>query len=650
MGVWQEVQDDQGRVYYYNPETQETSWDNPEAPSSLWKVYTTEEGKEYYYNESTGETTWDKPKELDQEEEVKETEEIEIADQPHETDETKTESKLSEQDLKLLEEKPKRGKLSEIPRFELPEEAQAAFSSMLELKGVDSTWSFDRVIETFINDPIYWLASDALQRKRNYDEFLVKRVQEQAQNKTQLVETFRENFNGVLSEFREAGKVKATTRWSTVKELLISEDNPIFKHSILPDSEIESIYHDFVSEFTKKEKEVEDEKKTQAKSELRSYLLQITPASESKALSWKQLYSNLQKDERFRANKHFHVLTKLDILELYKDAIYPNIVELIKENVTALEKQNYRNDRRARDAFKKLLLLVTISAKTQFLDILPEIEDNDAFIEICGRNGLTPLELFWDAVDEKKQALNVKKDIVKQVLQGTNLALDDILESLQKFQDTIDSFEDERLVLLNIDSQELRAIYEVLQEEHKRVKEKEEKLYQGELESRTKAFGLWLARNHSLVDKNVLEVREAKKAQEKDDMASGVPETATENKENDGDNKENNDENTNNELLPKFGTVVEISESGPRLKYHLPNLTQWLQVESENLTSLRELIDKKHKGDTEVINEKLLIAIENSVNIFVSLLSAPVRKRPADDTILETKKPRVEKKAILMNY
>lgn len=650
MGVWQEVQDDQGRVYYYNSETQETSWENPEAASSVWKVYTTEEGKEYYYNETTGETTWDKPKELEQKEEVKETKEVEIADQPQEIDETKSETKLSEQDLKLLEEKPKRGKLSEIPKFELPEEAQAAFFSMLELKGVDSTWSFDRVIETFISDPIYWLASDALQRKQNYDEYLVKRVQEQAQNKTQLVQTFKENFNGVLSEYKEAGKVKATTRWSTVKELLISEDNPIFKHSILPDSEIESIYHEFVSEFTKKEKEVEDEKKTQAKSELQSYLLQITPASESKALSWKQLYSNLQKDERFRANKHFQVLTKLDILELYKDTIYPTIVELIKKNVSAFETQNYTNDRKARDAFKKLLLLVNISGNTQFLDILPQIEDHDAFIEICGRNGLTPLELFWDIVDEKKQALNVKKDIVKQALQSTNLAWDGFLESLQKFQDTIDSLEDERLALLNIDLEEWKVIYEVLQEEHKRAKEKEEKVYQSELEARTKAFALWLARNYSLVDKNVLEVREVKKSQEKENTASGKPETIKEDKEAITENNKNNGESTESGLPPKYGTVVEISESGPRLKHHLPDLTQWLQLESENLTSLKKLIDKKHMQNTEEFNEKLLSAIEDSVNIFVSLLGAPVRKRPAEESPLEPKKPRVEKKAVLMNY
>ena len=53
---------------------------------------------------------------------------------------------------------------------------------------------------------------------------------------------------------------------------------------------------------------------------------------------------------------------------------------------------------------------------TEFKDIIDKIENNDAFIEICGRNGSSALELFWDIVDEKKQILKVKKNLVDSVI------------------------------------------------------------------------------------------------------------------------------------------------------------------------------------------------------------------------------------------
>ena len=93
---WSAFYDDEGRIYYYNSTSGESSWDPPEKfnpppetagepnaastegddktneeekgessttshAKNAWVAYHDEEGREYYFNTITEETTWDKP-------------------------------------------------------------------------------------------------------------------------------------------------------------------------------------------------------------------------------------------------------------------------------------------------------------------------------------------------------------------------------------------------------------------------------------------------------------------------------------------------------------------------------------------------------------------------------------------------------------
>lgn len=62
---WGAYQDDQGRTYYANPMTGETSWDPP-APAVVlpdgWTAHQDPEtGKTFYANVTTGESSWEPP-------------------------------------------------------------------------------------------------------------------------------------------------------------------------------------------------------------------------------------------------------------------------------------------------------------------------------------------------------------------------------------------------------------------------------------------------------------------------------------------------------------------------------------------------------------------------------------------------------------
>ncbi|XP_021988535.1 pre-mRNA-processing protein 40A isoform X2 [Helianthus annuus] len=70
---WQEYTAADGRRYYYNKRTKQSSWEKPlelmtplerADASTVWKEFTTAEGKKYYYNKDTKQSKWTIPEEL----------------------------------------------------------------------------------------------------------------------------------------------------------------------------------------------------------------------------------------------------------------------------------------------------------------------------------------------------------------------------------------------------------------------------------------------------------------------------------------------------------------------------------------------------------------------------------------------------------
>lgn len=624
MSSWQETKDDEGRTYYYNSETQETSWENPEKDKGVWVAYKTDDGKDYYYNELTGETTWDKPNGFEEPvSEVGAAEVEEVEEKPSEKEQEPVSSDtLSEKDKALAFKPVETSELISAPEFESPTKAQDAFFAMLKEKNVDSTWSFDKVILTFIKNPIYWSISDALQRRTLYDAFLVQKLEQELTNKTQVIETFRTNFIKVLETYKTDGKLKPTTRWTTIKNALIAEDNPIFKHSVLSDTELEHIFRSYKESLSEEQNKELKQQKDQALKELEAYLVQVNPPLQSQNLTWNNLYSKLQTDARFQANKHFQVLSKLDILDLYTEKIYPSVVEGIKKQIHEVDKANYRSDRKARQAFKEFLRTkVTINANSLFKNIVDQLENEDAFIELCGRNGSTPLELFWDIVDEKNQLLKVKKDLVERCLldvkaQDPDCDYEEILSSPDKFLNTLKKLTDDRLSAfdLSTENSEITIIYDTLKNGYALQKQKEKLAFEKDVVVKVGTLAEWIARNQGLVSE-LIQIGES------EDSEAGT-------------------------------FIKKVLETSYKLVSHSPDLEKWKTFESEPFQKLTSSIAKQYSKSPEDAENALKKALEACINRLVAILERPLRKRTSQEAYPETKKARQEepKKQLLMNY
>lgn len=460
--MWKEAQDDQGRVYYYNTETNETRWDKPETTLE-WVTYTTDDGREYYYNEATGETTWDKPTVLD-ESTAQEAPKAEEAKEQQVEDQDKALAAAPVVQSALMAAQGQSGTRlsshdsngqSDVDMLSTPE---AQFKDMLAHAKVDLTWPFEKVMETFIKNPTYWAIEDAILRRNLYEEYLVEKLESAAATQLEMVETFRAEFLAEIKSLMAAGKISPESRWGLVKTHLIRGKNAVFAHLILPDTELASIYKNYAAELLGEKQAAAEKKRAQAVRELEGYLVQIT-ANAGHETTWSALSERLKGDARFKANKHFAVLLDLDILQLYLDKVQPKITDRLREKVEAAEKVNYRADRKARQAFKALLATKPITASSQF--DFAGLENEDAFIELCGRHGSTPVELFYDIVEEKRQELQLKKDLVEQALRLRD-NYEACLESLEEFTTAVELSTAKGTVQLN---KELPFIFQTLKDE-----------------------------------------------------------------------------------------------------------------------------------------------------------------------------------------
>lgn len=625
MSSWHEAHDEHGRVYYYNVLTQETSWEPPAehsekpGPSNPWKTFKTEDGREYFYNEQTGETTWDKPIEL-AEGDTK----AESLVPEETTEQTKSENPtIIEEDRTLQEEKVASTDITQQTRVLDESQYRKDFMEMLETAKVDSTWSFEKVILMFIKDPLYWAVPDALQRKAYYDEYLLSKLEKEASNRSQVIEKFKHNFRLVLDTYKRESKLGRDSRWSSIKRLLVEEENLIFKHSVLPDSEVEKIFRDYITEIAEKEDEDKKKSKEEALLELERYLRQILnigSTSDKKSLdSWDKIYQDLESDPRFKANKHFQILDKLDILRLYMDKLYPHILSDIKRNLQSQESKNYRTDRKARAAFKDLLHhKFTINANTLFKELLPKLEEEDAFIELCGRRGSTPLELFWDVVDEKNQLLKVKKDLITNIIRDLNLDQNEVFSTKESFTSTLASLEDEKLSIFDFHDtsalSEVNVIYESLLQERALQRQKQKKQFEDKLASKEYALADWLNRNIS-TQKVVL-----------------ISEESSEGKC----------------VLKKTGSSYRIERDEISLKDWEANL---LTVDA--YLDLRKIVFDFHNKSTEEAESTFLDSLRAVLSKLLHLLNENTKKRQAPEEHFEERKvPRKEqpRKPVFINY
>ena len=158
---------------------------------------------------------------------------------------------------------------------------------------------------------------------------------------------------------------------------------------------------------------------------------------------WRQAHVMLVDSEEWAADDDLHNLPYLDILLAFED--YSRVRERVFEDQMRREQvEKRRRERKAGNGFKVGILSTlflefvynmyphiellrelvesgTIKAWSKWKDVYPLFRDDERYLNLLGKPGSNPIELFWDAVEVLDQALDKKVDIVEDGIKRHNV-------------------------------------------------------------------------------------------------------------------------------------------------------------------------------------------------------------------------------------
>ncbi len=299
------------------------------------------------------------------------------------------------------------------PNYATFEEGEAAFIGLLRRQKVQPDWTWEQTMRATIKDPQYRALKDPKDRKSAFEKYAVEvRLQEKDRAKERLAK-LRTDFGTML---RRHPEIKHYTRWKTARPII--EGETIFR-STNDDTERKQLFEEYIIELKKAHNELEAVTRKSAMDELVHILkgLNLEPYTR-----WAEADSMIRSDNKFQEDSKFQTLSKSDILTAFENHI-KSLERTFNDERQREKNSKARRERQNRDRFLDLLSELKaagkIKAGTKWMSIYPDIKDDARYTNMLGQrgSGSTPLDLFWDVVEEEERALRIVRNDVYDVLE-----------------------------------------------------------------------------------------------------------------------------------------------------------------------------------------------------------------------------------------
>ncbi|NXQ13673.1 PR40A factor, partial [Peucedramus taeniatus] len=493
--TWTEHKSPDGRTYYYNTETKQSTWEKPDdlkTPAEQllskcpWKEYKSDSGKPYYYNSQTKESRWAKPKELEDLEgkrvldlcfyKYMDWEEIVSWEGDEALTQVSQEScgcpwipgSVQGQVGQSLEQP---GTVegfaavfhfsaasvtgifhgfSSIPgaaakkededaqpvkktyTWNTKEEAKQAFKELLKEKRVPSNASWEQAMKMIINDPRYSALAKLSEKKQAFNAYKVQTEKEEKEEARSKYKEAKESFQRFLENHE---KMTSTTRYKKAEQMFGEMEvwNAISERDRL------EIYEDVLFFLSKKEKEQAKQLRKRNWEALKNILDNM--ANVTYCTTWSEAQQYLMDNPTFAEDEELQNMDKEDALICFEEHIRALEKEEEEEKQKSLLRER-RRQRKNRESFQLFLDELhehgQLHSMSSWMELYPAISSDIRFTSMLGQPGSTALDLFKFYVEDLKARYHDEKKIIKDILKDKGFVVE-VNTSFEDFVTVISS-------------------------------------------------------------------------------------------------------------------------------------------------------------------------------------------------------------------
>uniref|UniRef100_A0A8B9RL93 Pre-mRNA-processing factor 40 homolog B n=1 Tax=Astyanax mexicanus TaxID=7994 RepID=A0A8B9RL93_ASTMX len=447
--VWTEHKSLDGKTYYYNTETKQSTWEKPDELKSPaeqmlskcpWKEYKSDTGKPYYYNSQSKESRWTKPKELED-----------------------LEEQLSQMPINDSSKEERPELVKKVYKWNTKEEAKQAFKELLKEKGVSSNASWEQAMKLIINDPRYSALPKLSEKKQAFNAYKVQTEKEEKEEARIKYKESKETFQRFLENHE---KMTSTTRYKKAEQMF--GDQEVW--SCVPERDRLEIYEDVLFYLAKKEKEQAKQLRKRNWEALKNILDNM--ANVTYRTTWSEAQQYLLDNPTFAEDEELQNMDKEDALICFEEHIRALEKEEEEEKQKTLLRER-RRQRKSRESFQKFLDELhdhgQLHSMSAWMEMYPTISADIRFASMLGQPGSTPLDLFKFYVEDLKARYHDEKRIIKDILKDKGFLVE-ISTSFEDFGSVISS--DKRATTLDAGNIKL-AFNSLLEKAEARERERE---------------------------------------------------------------------------------------------------------------------------------------------------------------------------------
>jgi pre-mRNA-processing factor 40 len=297
------------------------------------------------------------------------------------------------------------------PEYATPEEAEAAFVKLLRRSGVQPDWNWEQALRAIVKDPQFRAIKDPRERRAAFDKYCHDVITQDKERAKERLIKLRDDFATML---RSHSEIKHYTRWKTARPMI--EGETIFR-STNDDAERRQLFDDYIFEL----KKVHKEQHVSVRKSAMDGLIELLPKLDLEAYTrWSEAQDLIHNAPQFKGEEKYQSLNKYDVLTVFQNHI-KSLERAFNDSRQEERNKRIRKERKARDGFITLLGELRkagkIKAGSKWSGIHPEIENNERYEAMLGQGGSTPMELFWDVVEEEERALRGTRNDVLDVIE-----------------------------------------------------------------------------------------------------------------------------------------------------------------------------------------------------------------------------------------